>query len=181
MIKKYFFAGIILLFVGATHAQSTLNSTGNSKIVNSNTYSYSIGEMVLVHTATANNIVVTQGVLQSASSPVGIETVKITADELIVYPNPTRDVLNLQVNIQEKANLSLKLYDISGKELISKEWKTTASIEEMQLNLQEFAAGNYILNVQYKKSNNSPNAPVKKPIFLCRQLMKNRTSANGLT
>lgn len=150
-MKKIFICLFAMLLAVATQAQSTLNSSGSSAFINGNTFSYSIGEMALVHTATGSNIVVTQGVLQGSGVAVGISYTKLTDQEFKVYPNPTRDILNLEANLSEKADLKLKLYDISGRELLAKDWKVSAAVEQTRLSLQSYIAGNYILHVQYKK------------------------------
>lgn len=136
------------------HAQSTLNATGNSKVINGNTHSYSIGEMTLVHTASASNIVVTQGVLQSSEGSVGLDNNELTKNELIIYPNPTKDVIKLQVGSLEEGEMNVILYDALGKQLISKSWNVSSVNLENQISLQDFASGQYILKVIYKSKQN---------------------------
>lgn len=151
----------ILFLAGSLQAQTTINSAGESATINGDTYSYSIGEMVLVNTAGAGNLIVTQGVLQAPKSTVGVETESLFHNNFKVFPNPTRDIINMHANLLENGDITVKLFDATGRLLISKEWKITSSHEEKQLSLQPFATGQYILNVIYSDDQKMLNQSYK--------------------
>jgi len=60
--------------------------------------------------------------------------------ELLIYPNPVTDVLNITKEID------IKLYDMVGNLIISKE-KTT------QINMTSLPSGIYNLNIIYNNKN----------------------------
>lgn len=151
----------ILFMAASLQAQTTINSSGNSGTINGNNYSYSIGEMVLVNTASAGNLIVTQGVLYAPKNTVDVKSEELSHNEFKVFPNPTRDVINMQANLLENGNITIKLFDAQGRVLISKDWRIDTSHEEKQLNLQDFASGQYILHVIYSKDQKIQNQSYK--------------------
>lgn len=149
-MKIIFYLFPIMLISMSTPAQSTLNLSGGSKVIDGNTHSYSIGEMTLVHTTNTENIVVTQGLLQATPTSVGIADNILSNDELNVYPNPTRGVVHLELNMEIVGDLTMYFFDIMGRELIRKEYKITSGKESYSLSLQGLASGNYILRAEFK-------------------------------
>lgn len=130
---------------------STLNASGASKTINGNTYEYSIGEMVLVHTSIHPNLVVTQGVLQPTKASTGIGDVSILTEDLNVFPNPFYDVIHLRPNWKLGGRLSISLLDITGRELLHWYWDLQKGNEQQSIQLGNLAAGAYMLQVQYKQ------------------------------
>lgn len=143
------------LMIVAGWSQSTLNAGGGGAEINGNHYAYSIGEMTLVNTATSPNIIVTQGVLQpvESSGEVGIEDNLLTSDSFKVYPNPTKDIINLKANFTDGGNLKVKVYDALGKEVMYEDWRIYSGQEVNQLNVQELAVGTYTLIVSFVQNN----------------------------
>ncbi|WP_158605945.1 T9SS type A sorting domain-containing protein [Taibaiella sp. KBW10] len=134
---------------------STLNATGGSAAISGNTYEWSIGEMTLVHTATAGSITVTQGLLQPRPAQVGINDVQLTYDQLSVYPNPTDNFVYLETNLNAAIAVQYGLYDVLGKSLMNKEYKVASGKDRMKIDLSPFAAGNYFLKVTVQQQGRS--------------------------
>lgn len=63
-------------------------------------------------------------------------------EDLIVYPNPTRDILNIKSSVQLE---KIELYNILGERLLTTE-------ETSQINVKNFASGVYLLNVYSSNS-----------------------------
>ncbi|MNS25492.1 hypothetical protein D3C72_573880 [compost metagenome] len=127
---------------------STLNATGGSAAIAGNVYEWSVGEMTLVHTASAGSLTVTQGLLQPKASQVGINDVPLSLDQLSVYPNPTGNFVYLETKLNASAELHYSLYDVLGKSLIMHTYKIPSGKEKIMIDLAPFAAGSYYLNVQ---------------------------------
>ncbi len=66
---------------------------------------------------------------------------EITIDGLVVYPNPTSNVLNVSAATQMS---SIEIVNILGQTLLSKEVSGT----QTQVDLSALAAGNYFIRVQ---------------------------------
>ncbi len=131
---------------------STLNASGGSKEIAGSVYEYSIGEMVLVHTASSTNLIVTQGLLQPMEESVGIAEMILPDNALTVYPNPSQDILYIQPNLSGSGTLTLILSDITGREMKQQSVAIQTGNEKQSLNLQAFASGSYLLNVIFDQN-----------------------------
>ncbi|MDP4238383.1 MAG: T9SS type A sorting domain-containing protein [Bacteroidota bacterium] len=73
--------------------------------------------------------------------------------DLLTYPNPTADILNISIPDYTGKNARVTLYDMDGKIIMA----TTANSKLFQLDLHRVASGNYLLVIDsnsrlYKKS-----------------------------
>lgn len=147
----------LLLGLPFARAQSvgptTLNSAGGSVTVAAQTFEWSIGEMTLVNTATASNIVVTQGVLQPIQPATGISMRNTVADNMKVYPVPAQDVVYLQPAFNAGGMLRYSLMDASGKSIKDVRVQLHSGKELQQVDLSALPAGNYMLNLHFADTN----------------------------
>lgn len=126
---------------------ATVNATGGSTQLGGNTYEWSVGEMALVNTVATANLVVTQGLLQPILNPTDIRHPELSADQLKVYPNPTKDIVFIQPNLKPNTSLSLLVYDISGRAFFRKTVMLKSGTEVQGIDLGAYAAGNYLLDI----------------------------------
>ena len=102
--------------------------------------SYTIGEVVTdLGRDTVNNVDLTQGFQQSYISIVSVEDHDLDID-IMIYPNPAVDYLNVVVSDIDKAN-NYFMYDMSGK-LISQE---RINDKEFKIGFSTLSMGNYML------------------------------------
>lgn len=78
---------------------------------------------------------------------IGINELESTTSTVIVYPNPTTDVLYIQ-NSSEWTNVSIDLFDLTGRNVVNEKFATIAKTG-IQLNTTDYAPGQYILQVHY--------------------------------
>jgi hypothetical protein len=64
-----------------------------------------------------------------------------------VYPNPTRDVLNIDIAASKEANTMIKLLDMSGRVVKQIQARTTVGVNNIKVSLSELANGVYTLQV----------------------------------
>lgn len=84
--------------------------------------------------------VVVKPVVQAPPIPV-VNNTPVAAEELMVYPNPVTDVLNISFQAEIQA---VRMVSLDGREIaVSKE-----EVKDKQLNLQHLAPGMYFLWVQ---------------------------------
>jgi hypothetical protein len=130
-------------------AQQTLNVSGHSAKIDGMTFDYSIGEMTLVSTERASNLIVTQGVLQpgagSTSSPTSDATLSAVDNPIKVYPNPTSHLVFVEMYETSIQEFTYNLYDATGKIVMSQKGQTQAGLNKLELNLQSLASGSYYL------------------------------------
>lgn len=150
----YFLIATFLSGISASYAQSigpaTFNSSGGSATASGNTFEWSFGEMTAVHTATAANIIVTQGVLQPLAGPSRIVTAKYAdAAMLKVYPVPAQNVVYLQPAFTSGGTLQYSLLDATGKSILKQSAGLKSGTERQSIDMTALPSGNYMLQVQY--------------------------------
>ncbi len=123
-------------------AQEVISSAGGSYSGSSITVDWTIGEPV-TSTFVSEDITLTQGFHQSNLT---VNAVGLLSDYGIivkVYPNPVPDILVIETQSIKFENITLRLFDITGKMLISK--PLTGNKEDF--NMQIYKQGNYLLKI----------------------------------
>ena len=64
-----------------------------------------------------------------------------------IYPIPTTNLLNIQFNTKTANNLTIKIIDITGKNLIEEEYNSRAGINRLTLDVGFLSTGTYFLNI----------------------------------
>lgn len=62
-----------------------------------------------------------------------------------IYPNPANNWATLLVNTQKESNTPIKIYDLKGSLLLSKQVDLIAGINQIQIDLSELEAGMYMI------------------------------------
>jgi hypothetical protein len=113
---------ILTVFVGLPMlAQEAIPATGGDVTESEGSVSYTIGQVLYI-TNTGTNGSVAEGVQQpyEISVVVGIEQAKDINSICKAYPNPSTDLLILEVESAANEDLYFQLYDMMGKLLVSK-------------------------------------------------------------
>lgn len=151
MKKLWVLFSLLTLLFTNTFAQQSINASGSSVQTSGGSVSYSVGQ-IDYHTINSASGTISQGVQQ----PFEIFEIGISENNNIcisakLFPNPTTDYLQLQINFNDKQELneiSYLLLDINGK-VLSKE----IIIEEQSIiTMAHFAVGTYFLNIVSKNS-----------------------------
>ncbi|WP_276132445.1 T9SS type A sorting domain-containing protein [Polluticoccus soli] len=158
-MKKSVLLILLLPLAGLARSQtigpSIINAAGDATIIGSDVHEWSVGEMTLVNSFVSSNLVVTQGVLQPAPFATGIDKVDASIQQLLVYPNPTHDVLTLEPQFQNGGQLQYTLADASGKSILRGTFTLKTGNEKQELDLHSLAAGHYVLSVSFQAPANS--------------------------
>jgi hypothetical protein len=80
----------------------------------------------------------TQEVIELIASP------ELTAGDIMLYPNPVRDVLNISTQAHTPIE-AIRIYNISGQLITYK--KFSAAVESYDLNLADVPPGLYIIKM----------------------------------
>lgn len=154
MKKLYFvFAGV--LFTLGMNAQmltpTVIASTGGFSSNANNSLSYTVGEMTMVQTFSANGNILTQGFQQPNDMTVGL--IDITQDDFgafVVYPNPAVDNAWLGFTMPEAGKVTIVMYDVIGQKISD---IYTANYESgkivTQANTSLYAAGEYFMTLTF--------------------------------
>lgn len=133
----------VFLSCSMTYAQQTVPASGGDAVGNGGTISYTIGQVV--YTAiTGSNGSLAQGIQQpyEISTLVGLEVTDIEL-ELTTYPNPTNNLIHINIGNYDNETLSYQLYDIHGKYLIGRQIRENLT----NVFLEEFSGSTFLLNV----------------------------------
>ncbi|MFM2286497.1 MAG: hypothetical protein RLZZ543_1994 [Bacteroidota bacterium] len=122
-------------------AQESINASGANAAAASGSISYSIGQVVY-SSAVGSNGSVNQGVQQPFEIEIitGIEHAEI---DIVVFPNPALEQLQLKISSNNTENYSLQLIDAQGKVvLLNNQIQPITTIP-----FGEFISGIYFLSV----------------------------------
>jgi len=121
-MKKLYFVFAIALSSLGMNAQSltpqVIASTGGFSSNANGSLSYTVGEMTMVQTFSANNNILTQGFQQPNDIPLGL--LDITQDDFgsfVVYPNPAVDNTFLAFQMPEAGRITISLFDMLGQKI----------------------------------------------------------------
>jgi hypothetical protein len=104
-------------------------------------------------TAAKGSSAVTQNVTNQTTETAAIESVNIdnSKPSINVYPNPFTSRIDVEINNEKAANVTVMLYDLSHRLIYrSAEQKQTAGRNKISVNLPSSAsilAGNYIVSI----------------------------------
>ena len=129
-------------------AQSAIVPVGGDAQGNGGSVSYTVGQMAVESTANSNgSISVAEGVQQPYEiMTVGVDDYPQIALDAVVYPNPTENIAQLQLNGFEipADGLRATLYDGNGKQLQS----VTVTNDLTAFQIGQYATGTYYLEVR---------------------------------
>ena len=150
--QTLFFVSFMMVLAVAVNAQSVIVPVGGDVQNSNGSISYTVGQ-IAVETAVSNegSVSVAEGVQQ----PYEIQTVGVNNYPQIVlnakvYPNPTENLAQLELNGFEIPDDGLKAYLYDGNGKLLQTMTITDDITSFQIG--QYATGNYLLEV---KSGNS--------------------------
>jgi hypothetical protein len=146
-MKRLSLFALSLFAVSALSAQSlerqVIGSAGDYVTAGNISLSYTVGEAATT-TLSNGNLILTQGFQQPDDVGVGIQDPVPFIGDITVYPNPTSDIINVQITTDQK-DLTLEVTTILGQSLISQELDLSGGSYSGTVDMQPYAAGNYVL------------------------------------
>ena len=148
---------LILLFISykgisqnkkasANDIMNTIITSGTDAIGTSGTVTYSIGQVFHTYIGVSSIYNVAQGIQHQELSETSDATDSTeTTTEILVFPNPTADFVNVNMKGMELENKkrSYQLYDLQGRLLRQNKIDET----DTQISLNQFSSSIYILQV----------------------------------
>ena len=175
-MKKIYFVFAIAVFSLGLNAQSltpqVIASTGGFSSNATNSLSYTVGEMTMVQTFTANGNILTQGFQQPNDTAKIVGILDVTQDDygsFIVYPNPAVDNAWLAFTLPEAGRVTVVMYDAIGQKVSD---IYTANYESgkiiAQANTSLYAAGMYFMTMTFVSSVDNKTHVTTKKIQIIR-------------
>jgi len=145
---------------GQSLERSVIGAAGHSLGNENIALSFTLGETA-VATINDPNLIVTEGFQQSEIQGLtGIDEI-IFINGLQVYPNPTTDLLNLGIPVEDPFEISAALYDMLGKKIFASDQLELVG-RQYQLDLTGLPAGLYLLVVGLDNSEVTRTYKVEK-------------------
>ena len=146
----------ILLFLNTNPclAQSmspgTVNVSGESAAIGKYRFEWSLGESVAITTMSNSNLLVTNGFLQFnvQNQPLANLVKSFLSDEIRVYPNPVKNILEINILHAIKGKHQIELLDAKGGKIkeVQLVYDGMGALEKW--NLSGLPTGQYILNIR---------------------------------
>jgi hypothetical protein len=144
-IKRFKNSGlfaVVICLTSSIQAQTSVNASGGDASGSGGTVSYSVGQTAYTtHSGSGGSIA--QGVQHAyIISPVGINETDFESS-LRVFPNPTTDILLLEIHSDNFGTLRYELLDLQGKVLI----RGDVLEQHTTIDMSVFPAASYLLYV----------------------------------
>ena len=156
-MKKHIFLFATFVVVFAASAQEVVSSQGETYSNANGSIDFTVGE-VIVNTGTNGTNDLTQGFHQTNWNFLGVEDYA-PDHQVIIFPNPTQDVLNIKTSVYE--NVTYTLYDAQGKLVL----QNILSAEQTPIQVSQLAPGSYSLELIFENNNNGPLSASKRKTF----------------
>lgn len=146
-MKKQLALLMLLLIFGVAHSQSiekqVFASSGNELLNANNQLNFTIGES-LVRTVSSSSNSVEQGFWKSAAQ-ITLSTTDFSNQtiNLVVFPNPVTDYLNIKFFEDSSSNYIAEVFDITGRKQMAN--INLNSQNENFINFTNTASGQYIV------------------------------------
>ena len=127
--------------------QEVIASAGGYTLNGGVSLSWTLGETV-IPTYKSGDVILTHGFQQHVSVATIKKELELQVD-IVVYPNPAVEVLNIRFGSSLSSEIDLALLDSNGRTIKSE--IIEASVIEKQLNLQDLPGGVYYLRLTKDK------------------------------
>jgi hypothetical protein len=143
------------IFISVSHlyaqtpAQSVINTSGNTFKSSGYQVDWSIGETALVTEMRpgSGEIIITNGFLQPYT-PISPDPLNgFGPEEIRVLPNPTYDIVEINLLTPHQGKAVMEIYDVSGKVLIRRDVVIRGYGHLEYISLGAYAAGTYYLRI----------------------------------
>jgi len=125
-------------------SQDVIAASGDYFINSNGSLSWTLGEAI-VETIENGNLILTQGfqqpdkiTLTSIKEPLGKDY------DITIFPNPTVDIINIDLANGDEEIITIHLYDMQGNKLINQKFQQRL----FQLDLSSLASANYLLSLR---------------------------------
>ncbi|WPO76991.1 GEVED domain-containing protein [Flavobacterium sp. KACC 22761] len=76
------------------------------------------------------------------------KNIEVTNTEVVVYPNPTVDILKIDFGLAEKENIQISIYDLNASLLKTIYAKRELGQNSIDVNVSDLKAGQYLLSIK---------------------------------
>jgi hypothetical protein len=143
--------GAALLTGTISFAQSialqSVNSGGTKMTQANGSLSFTVGELVVLSQTDSDGNTLGGGFTAGATlTTVSIKETDLAVLDVKVYPNPTAELVNIQINHSTIDQVVVTITDLQGKEVYSGKYAGISNV--IGINTASYATGTYILSLK---------------------------------
>jgi len=153
--KPIVLLGAALLFGGMSYAQSiapqSVNSAGTKMSQNNGSLSFTLGELaVLTQTDSDGNTLGSGFTAGATVTTVSIQEPNVSVLSVKVFPNPTTELVNIQINYSSLEQVIVSINDLQGKEVYNGKYAGISNT--IGVNITSYVSGTYVLSLKNKNN-----------------------------
>ena len=143
---------VTLMLIGTmSYAQSiapqSVNSGGTKMTQANGSLSFTVGELVVLSQTDSDGNTLGGGFTAGATlTTVSIQETDAAVLDVKVYPNPTTELVNIQINHSTLDQVVVTMTDLQGKEVYSGKYAGISNI--IGINTASYATGTYVLSLK---------------------------------
>ena len=140
------------MFIGfLSNAQSiapqSVNSSGTKMTQSNGSLSFTVGELVVLSQTDSQGNTLGGGFTAGATlTTVSIQETDAAILDVKVYPNPTAELVNIQINHSTLDQVVIAITDLQGKEIYSGKYAGISNV--IGINTASYATGTYVLSLK---------------------------------
>jgi len=144
-----FQSGLHAFFKLSASGEEIILSAANGSVLDSISYAQQTVDVSYsrIPNGTGNFEPTTQNTFSANNDNTALESNKEQNWSVMLYPNPTKGLLTLQIQSEVNKDFEITIIDLMGRALISKQLNNLNAVSE-QFNLTEFPAGTYLICVK---------------------------------
>jgi hypothetical protein len=147
--------GAVFIMGTVSYAQSTapqsVNSSGTKMSQSNGSLSFTVGELVVLNLTDSQGNTLGGGFTAGATlTTVSIKETDPVVLDVKVYPNPTTELVNIQINHSIIEQVVLSITDLQGKEVYSGKYAGVSNV--IGVNTASYATGTYMLTLKDKNN-----------------------------
>lgn len=85
------------------------------------------------------------------SSGIGIYGPELLEENVVIYPNPTQQVLNVELKSMEGASVAIEIFDVIGRKILERPSFVSSSRQVEQFTMDELKKGIYLVVIKSNK------------------------------
>ena len=149
-MKNTFLLLAATLVCALSHAQSiapqSVNSSATSMSQSNGSLSFTVGEVVLLTQTDAAGNSLSSGFTSGATlSTIAVQETDARVLDVRVYPNPTTELVNVQLNYTTLDRVRVVVTDLQGKQVYSGTYAGIANV--IGIHTAAYAPGTYMLSL----------------------------------
>jgi len=150
-LKPIALLGAAMLMGTMSYAQSiapqSVNCVGTKMTQANGSLSFTVGELVVISQTDSQGNTLGGGFTAGATlTTASIQETDAAVMDVKVYPNPTTELINIQINHSTLDQVVVTITELQGKEVYNGKYAGISNV--IGINTASYASGNYLLNLK---------------------------------